>query len=659
MPETALDVPDTASFGTSFMPQMPDKPALDVPDATPAVGASPDIFGDIRGKVDKASGALLEAAQTRQGQETFMDRKQNDRIEQDRVQYQRAFQAEGAAADRIPPPWNADREREERIRGPLEQFGSVGSIFAMAASMFTKTPMTSALNAGAAAMKSIQEKDEKGYDSAYKAWLDNTNLAIKRFDMEHTMLADADKLIHTDMQLWAAKRLAIASQFQNTTAITLLQNGMYPELLQAEAAMVKGRADMEKTREGVVEFNQKQEYIRLKDEAFVADHPDAPLTERLQNKIEAVQQANSAQKGMMPRATTDREKWLERMVPEYMKPPEEGGLGLPYGAALKKANDDYKSGGAATMSGENAKTFQSIVQDVKTEHPDWSEGKVRQEAASRQKLSQTVLSKDKLITQEIQRRTQENITAGMGPTEAFDKARTDVMDTAKPTFSDDELKVMAEQYLAGDKTVFQNVRTGGATGYANLVALRKKVLEIARDKNMTGTDIAVRMAEFSGMMAAQRVLGQRTANVEMFNNEALNMMDISLEKSRLVPRSQFVPINRALLSYQRNTGDPAVRAFGASINTLVNTYAKAINGGGQGTVSDKDHAREILEMADTPEQFEAVIAVLRQELEAARKAPGQVKQELRDLATGSSTLPPDAIPKNEKIIQYDSKGNRL
>ena len=45
------------------------------------------------------------------------------RMAHDRQQMERAFGAESAAANAIPPAWNADKERQDRISDPIANFG--------------------------------------------------------------------------------------------------------------------------------------------------------------------------------------------------------------------------------------------------------------------------------------------------------------------------------------------------------------------------------------------------------------------------------------------------------------------------------------------------------------------------------------------------------
>ncbi|WP_124263209.1 hypothetical protein [Paraburkholderia tropica] len=196
----------------------------------------------------------------------------------------------------------------------------------------------------------------------------------------------------------------------------------------------------------------------------------------------------------------------------------------------------------------------------------------------------------------------------------------------------DDLKFMAQQYMAGDRTVLQNLGRG-AQGSKNLVALRNEVRKQAQANGMTGADLAAAVAEFEGVKSGERALGTRTAQAGMAVNEADQFADIASTASQQVPRSQFVPANKALQAYQSNTGDPKIVAFGAATNSLINAYARAVSPSGTPTVSDKDHAREMLNTAQTPEQYQSVISMMKREMEAAQQSPGKVRSEFREAVT--------------------------
>lgn len=200
---------------------------------------------------------------------------------------------------------------------------------------------------------------------------------------------------------------------------------------------------------------------------------------------------------------------------------------------------------------------------------------------------------------------------------------------AEPTLSPDTQRKMAEQYLSGDKGVMQNLGRG-AQGAANVVALRETIARVAEERGLSGADIAAKQSEFMGMNAAQRALGTRQANFGLAKSEAYEMADLVTETSQAVSRTQFMPINKALNAYNTNTGGTEIREFGAALNSFINAYARAISPVGTPTVSDKDHARAMLSTADSHEQVVAIMGQLKKEMEAAGRAPGIVKKEIRE-----------------------------
>lgn len=200
---------------------------------------------------------------------------------------------------------------------------------------------------------------------------------------------------------------------------------------------------------------------------------------------------------------------------------------------------------------------------------------------------------------------------------------------AEPTLSPETQRKMAEQYLSGDKSVMQNLGRG-AQGAANVVALRETIAQVAEGRGLSGADIAAKQSEFMGMNAAQRALGTRQANFGLAKSEAYEMADLVTETSEAVSRTQFMPINKALNAYNTNTGGTEIREFGAALNSFINAYARAISPVGTPTVSDKDHARAMLSTADSHEQVLAIMGQLKKEMEAAGRAPGIVKKEIRE-----------------------------
>lgn len=199
------------------------------------------------------------------------------------------------------------------------------------------------------------------------------------------------------------------------------------------------------------------------------------------------------------------------------------------------------------------------------------------------------------------------------------------------------LTQVAEQYLAGDRQAIQ----GYARNAQARAALQNEIAKQARAKGWSGADIAAQMADFTGTLAGSRTVGQRAAQISLAATEAEKMIPVAEAASKAFDRTSFVPANMAIKAYQDNMGKPEVKAFGAALNSLVNVYARAISPSGVPTVHDKEEARKVIDTISSPEQFAAVMGILRQELKIAKEAPGQVQAATRGRIspTGAPAVP--------------------
>lgn len=218
-------------------------------------------------------------------------------------------------------------------------------------------------------------------------------------------------------------------------------------------------------------------------------------------------------------------------------------------------------------------------------------------------------------------------------------------DGAEATLSDDAVKAMASQYLSGDRTVLQNLGRG-AQGAANIVKLREEITKQAHDAGMSAKDIVTTFNEQAGNLAGQRTVGTRAANISLAANEANNMIPIALEASDKVPRSQWMPWNKMVQAYQTGSSSPELASFVAATNSLVNAYVRAVSPSGVPTDSMREHAYSMLNSAQGPEAFKAVVTTMQKEMQSALAAPGQVRKELR----GEGGASPDAPNSKVKVI---------
>lgn len=190
------------------------------------------------------------------------------------------------------------------------------------------------------------------------------------------------------------------------------------------------------------------------------------------------------------------------------------------------------------------------------------------------------------------------------------------------------IDAMARQAISGDTSVFTNLGRG-VQGAQNVVAVRKRIAEINAGQGETGESQALRNAEYFGAKSGQRTLGTRSANIEMASTEFNQILPIIQQASDAVDRTNYPDLNKIIQSFERRTGDPNVVKLGGGINTLINLYARAISPNGVPTVSDKDHAREILSAAWSKGQFNAAVGMMKQEVDAALASPEKVRDDMR------------------------------
>jgi hypothetical protein len=196
------------------------------------------------------------------------------------------------------------------------------------------------------------------------------------------------------------------------------------------------------------------------------------------------------------------------------------------------------------------------------------------------------------------------------------------------TFDDETIGEMAKQARAGDTSVFTNIGRG-AQGPENLARLRKEIVRQNKEDGVSGSEQALRNAEFFGVKAGQRTIGTKGANIEMAATEFNQVLPVVQQASAAVSRTNYPDLNKIIQAGQAKTGDANVVKLGGGVNTLINLYARAISPTGSPTVSDKDHAREILSAAWSQGQFDAAVGMMQQEIKAALASPEKVRDEMR------------------------------
>lgn len=194
---------------------------------------------------------------------------------------------------------------------------------------------------------------------------------------------------------------------------------------------------------------------------------------------------------------------------------------------------------------------------------------------------------------------------------------------------DETANFAAEQILLGAK----GVKTGygrGAQGPENIAKIDAAVARIAKERGISAADLVQRGIDLVGDTSRERTAATQEGRMTAAGIEASGAIKLGLEASEKVPRTSWVPVNRAIQAFQAGTSDPFLKAFGAANLTIVNTYARAINPTGNGNVHDKvEAATKLLNEADGPEAYKAVAAQMQREIDLAHKSPSMARDSFR------------------------------
>lgn len=240
-----------------------------------APGASPYFPTTTPQQEQQVTGDVKKAVEEKMGADNALEgqfRRNEDRY------HERIAQMEGRQAHTLDEmhPWDAQGELRKRDVSIWEQFGQPAFVLSMLASAFSAKPMNSALMAGGEAMTALKENRMQDYQRAFDAWKANSDLAIKRFGMEHEMHSEYVEDWSKDMESARIKASAAATRFGDKKMKAFLDAGMYGELLDYKEKEAKTMKDMAAAQEQVYQANFRMRFVQSKLEENDLDKPKTP-----------------------------------------------------------------------------------------------------------------------------------------------------------------------------------------------------------------------------------------------------------------------------------------------------------------------------------------------------------------------------------------------
>lgn len=198
---------------------------------------------------------------------------------------------------------------------------------------------------------------------------------------------------------------------------------------------------------------------------------------------------------------------------------------------------------------------------------------------------------------------------------------------------------IAQQVVdAGDLSGLKNVGRG-KQGAKDLRDIQNAITDYATTKGIDPTGISAKVADYEGLKAGLRTSANISARVDNAAAEVDQLMPLALDASSKVARSGFLPFGKAQMLFDTSTNDPDMKRFATANIGLATAYASAMARGNKPTVSDMDHARDLLSAAQDQQSYQATVQQMQAEIKAAQAAPQAVRGNLRGEISGKGRAP--------------------
>jgi hypothetical protein len=234
---------------------------------------------------------------------------------------------------------------------------------------------------------------------------------------------------------------------------------------------------------------------------------------------------------------------------------------------------------------------------------------------------------------------QEKYNGALQDAQAFNSAIGKGGGAGGSLISDADALSMADQYLAGDKSVISGLGYGN-TGAANRAKVQHAIREQARALGMSGADIAANIAEFQGVTAGERTLGTTSARIGLGAAEMQTLVPLVKEASKELPRTNYPTMNAFIQGAERETGNPKLRNLAVRLQGLKSAYSQVLTRGGVPTDAARSATDELFNTKDPETVLDTVLDAMGQETAAIKRAPGIVRGELRTAITDKTAPGP-------------------
>lgn len=163
-------------------------------------------------------------------------------------------------------------------------------------------------------------------------------------------------------------------------------------------------------------------------------------------------------------------------------------------------------------------------------------------------------------------------------------------------------------------------------------------------------------AERSGKITEAGAVGRRAGGIAVAVEETRSTIPNVLAAAEQSAGKGLATWNKIENKWQVEKGDENFAYYVQQMNSLVNLYGRVISGGGKGTVSDLEHAREMLNPNMPLSAVKGSIRGFKVEVGIAEEAPGAVRAKMRGTAPPSAATPDTGSNFSDRFKGGDSAG---
>jgi hypothetical protein len=152
---------------------------------------------------------------------------------------------------------------------------------------------------------------------------------------------------------------------------------------------------------------------------------------------------------------------------------------------------------------------------------------------------------------------------------------------------------------------------------------------IEENPQATSADIQKFNAQQAGASAEERAVGQRAGSLAVAVQETHDTIPNVLALAEKNAGRGYATWNKIENKWKVEKGDEGFATYVQQLNSLVNLYGRVISGGGKGTVSDNEHAREMLNPNMPLSAVRGSMKGFVTEIGIAERAPAAVRERIR------------------------------